>query len=81
MSLNLPGFRLQLRNPSVAKHFIGIATGYIFPSINHTLGWVPKTSMAPMVIEDIFYLGDTRSADDLAVFTGMPPERCVWDVG
>ena len=29
----------------------------------------------PMLIEDIFYLGDTRSADDLAVFTGMPPER------
>ena len=30
---------------------------------------------AHMLIEDIFYLGDTRRADDLAVFTGMPPER------
>ena len=28
-----------------------------------------------MRIEDIFYLGDTRSADDLAVSTGMAPER------
>ena len=28
-----------------------------------------------MLIEDIFYLGDTRSADDLAVFTGMSSER------
>ena len=30
---------------------------------------------AHMLIEDIFYLGDTRSADDLAVFTGMSPEQ------
>ena len=28
-----------------------------------------------MLIEDIFYLDDTRSADDLAVFTSMTPER------
>ena len=30
---------------------------------------------AYMLIEDIFYLGDTRSADDLAVFTDMSPEQ------
>ena len=39
------------------------------------LGLGTKDFDGPMVIEDIFYLGDTRSADDLAVFTGMPPER------
>ena len=27
--------------------------------------------LAHMLIEDIFYLGDTRSADDLAVFTTL----------
>ena len=39
------------------------------------LGLETKRFDAYMKIEDIFYLGDTRSADDLAVFTGMAPER------
>ena len=39
------------------------------------LGLGTKGFDGPMLIEDIFYLGDTRSADDLAVFTGMTPER------
>ena len=39
------------------------------------LGLETKRFEAHMLIEDIFYLGDTRSADDLAVFTGMSPER------
>ncbi len=39
------------------------------------LGLETKRFEARMLIEDIFYLGDTRSADDLAVFTGMSPER------
>ena len=39
------------------------------------LGLEGKCFEAYMLIEDIFYLGDTRSADDLAVFTGMSPER------
>ena len=30
---------------------------------------------ADVFVEDILYLGDTRSADDLAVFTKMAPER------
>ena len=33
--------------------------------------------MADVFVEDILYLGDTRSADDLAVFTKMAPERCL----
>ena len=39
------------------------------------LGLETKRFDAYMRTEDIFYLGDTRSADDLAVFTGMVPER------
>ena len=31
--------------------------------------------MADVRVEDILFLGDTRSADDLAVFTKMAPER------
>ena len=39
------------------------------------LGLETKRFDAYMMVEDIFYLGYTRSADDLAVFTGMSPER------
>ena len=39
------------------------------------LGLETTQFVADMRVEDIFYLGDTRSADDLAVFTGMTPER------
>ena len=35
------------------------------------LGLEGKRFEAHMLIEDIFYLGDTRSADDLAVFTTL----------
>ena len=31
--------------------------------------------MADVFVENILYLGDTRSADDLAVFTKVAPER------
>ena len=34
-----------------------------------------KAFEAGVVVEDIYYLWDTRSADDLAVFTQMAPER------
>ncbi len=39
------------------------------------LGLDTPEFMADLRIENILYLGDTRSADDLAVFTGMVPER------
>ena len=48
------------------------------PSISRNiphLGLETAQFVADMRVEDIFYLGDTRSADDLAVFTGMAPER------
>ena len=31
--------------------------------------------MADVFVENILYLGDTRRADDLSVFTKMAPER------
>ena len=66
--------------PAIAESFCSTAlyrddarTYHAF-NILH-LGLETKRFDAPMLIEDIFYLGDTRSADDLAVFTGMAPER------
>ena len=40
-----------------------------------------KLFEAGIFVEDIFYLGDTRSADDLAVFTRMAPERLCLECG
>ena len=64
--------------PAIAESFCGKAVHrdndrVYFPFNQPHLG--TKDFDGPVVIEDIFYLGDTRSADDLAVFTGMPPER------
>ena len=39
------------------------------------LGLDTTSFVADVLVEDILYLGDTRSADDLAVFTKMAPER------
>ena len=39
------------------------------------LGLDTPQFVADLRVEDILYLGDTRGADDLAVFTGMAPER------
>ncbi len=39
------------------------------------LGLDTPQFIADLRVENILYLGDTRSADDLAVFTGMAPER------
>ena len=66
--------------PAIAESFCGKALyrdneRVYFPFDRPHLGLSTKDFDGPMVIEDIFYLGDTRSADDLAVFTGMPPER------
>ena len=66
--------------PTIAKSFCGNplyrdeARTYLAFDQPH-LGLGTKGFDGPMLIEDIFYLGDTRSADDLAVFTGMSPER------
>ena len=66
--------------PAIAESFCGKAlyrdnARVYLPFDQPHLGLGTKGFDGPMLIEDIFYLGDTRSADDLAVFTGMPPER------
>ena len=66
--------------PAIAESFCGKAlhrdnARVYLPFDRPHLGLGTKGFDGPMLIEDIFYLGDTRSADDLAVFTGMPPER------
>ena len=66
--------------PAIAESFCGHALyreearTYLAFDQAH-LGLATRNFEAPMMIEDMFYLGDTRSADDLAVFTGMAPER------
>ena len=66
--------------PTIAESFCGNALyredarTYLAFDTPH-LGLRTKRFDAHLLIEDIFYLGDTRSADDLAVFTGMSPER------
>ena len=66
--------------PTIAESFCGNALyrdearTYLAFDQPH-LGLGTKGFDGSMLIEDIFYLGDTRSADDLAVFTGMSPER------
>ena len=63
--------------PAIAESFAlyrETARTYHAFDIPH-LGLETKRFDAYMRVEDIFYLGDTRSADDLAVFTGMTPER------
>ena len=46
------------------------------------LGLDTKKFVADVFVENILFLGDTRSADDLSVFTKMAPERlclgCGW---
>ena len=70
LSLSLLGYPLRL-----LKSFCGNALyrdearTYLAFDQPH-LGLGTKGFDGPMLIEDIFYLGDTRSADDLAVFTG-----------
>ena len=66
--------------PAIAESFCGKAlyrdsARVYLPFDRPHLGLGTKDFDGPMLIEDIFYLGDTRSADDPAVFTGMPPER------
>ena len=66
--------------PAIAESFCGKASyrdnaRVYLPFDQPHLGLGTKGFDGLMLIEDIFYLGDTRSADDLAVFTGMTPDR------
>ena len=57
----------MLPGPSAVQCSIGKLIGHMLRSLNRTCNRV--------MVEDIYSLGDTRSADDLAVFTQMAPER------
>ena len=70
--LSLRGFHLRLPSPFAVGPFIAMILA-LFGEPH--LGLEGKRFEASIWIEDIFYLGDTRSADDLAVFTSMAPER------
>ncbi len=66
--------------PDIARSFCSAALYRDETRIYHKfgdpqLGLGGKNFEAGIRVEDIFYLGDTRSADDLAVFTRMAPER------
>ena len=72
-SLNLRGCLLRLLNPFVAM----LCTVMKRVRDQPHLGLGTKGFSEPVLIEDIFYLGDARSADDLAVFTGMTERLCL----
>ena len=66
--------------PNIAESFCKNALYRVTERTYHAfdtphLGLDTKNFVADVFVEDILYLGDTRSADDLAVFTKMAPER------
>ena len=66
--------------PNIAESFCKNALYRVTARTYHAfdtphLGLDTKNFVADVFVEDILYLGDTRSADDLAVFTKMAPER------
>ena len=66
--------------PNIAESFCRNALYRVTERTYHAfdiphLGLDTTSFVADVFVEDILYLGDTRSADDLAVFTKMAPER------
>ena len=66
--------------PKIAESFCKNALYRVTERTYHAfdtphLGLDTENFVADVFVEDIMYLGDTRSADDLAVFTKMAPER------
>ena len=66
--------------PKIAESFCKNALYRVTERTYHAfdtphLGLDTENFVADVFVEDILYLGDTRSADDLAVFTKMAPER------
>ena len=66
--------------PNIAESFCKNALYQVTERTYHAfdtphLGLDTQNFVADVFVEDILYLGDTRSADDLAVFTKMAPER------
>ena len=67
------GSLLTLHGPSVVMLYAGEAIANIWLSTSHT--WHGRAFQANISIVDMIFLGDTRSAEELAVFTNMAPER------
>ena len=66
--------------PNIAESFCKNALYRVTERTYHAfdtphLGLDTRNFAADVFVEDILFLGDTRSADDLAVFTKMAPER------
>ena len=66
--------------PNIAESFCKNALYQVTERTYHAfdtphLGLDTQNFVADVFVEHILYLGDTRSADDLAVFTKMAPER------
>ena len=66
--------------PNIAESFCKNALYRVTERTYHAfdtphLGLDTENFVADVFVEDILYLGDSRSADDLAVFTKMAPER------
>ena len=58
--------------------YVADVSANIFPSMNFNeahMGLQGRAFQANIFIEDMVFLGDTRSAEELAVFTNMAPER------
>ena len=53
----------------------GEGTADIWPFIKRTWGYRGRAFQANIFIVDMVFLGDTTSAEELAVFTNMAPER------
>ena len=70
----LRGCPKALRRHLIGKHLLEMVIGnmVIFTLLTWDLG---RDFSAPIHIEDIFYLGETRSIEDLTVLTRMPAER------
>ena len=56
--------------------YVGDGTADIWPSMKRTWGYRDvRIPSEHILIADMVFVGDTRSAEELAVFTNMAPER------
>ena len=79
--LSLPGFPLTLHGPFAVMPYAGEGTVNIRRDCQYLafdqahMGLHGRAFQANIFIVDMVFLGDTRSAEELAVFTNMAPER------
>jgi len=71
---SLHGYRRALPGLSVGMLYARTRIASISPLTNH-MELERRSFQANVLIEDMVFLGDTRSAEELAVYTNMAPER------